>query len=78
MTPGARVSSPAPIGALSPNSDRLLTADDLARRWSVPKAAVYRLAREQKIPTISIGRYRRFSLAAIETFEAEGGVAADA
>jgi excisionase family DNA binding protein len=53
--------------------DRLLTADDLARRWSVPPAHVYRLCREGKLPHVKLGRYRRFSLAAVTEFENSGG-----
>ena len=49
---------------------QLLTADQLAERWQVPKSHVYRLAREGRVPVIQLGRYRRFSLAAIEAFEA--------
>jgi len=48
---------------------RLLTADDLAERWSVPKSHVYRLAREGKIPTVELGRYRRWTLVAVEALE---------
>jgi excisionase family DNA binding protein len=54
-------------------SGRLLTADDLAERWQVKRAHVYRLAREGRIPTVVIGRYFRFQLEAIERFEAAGG-----
>jgi DNA-binding Xre family transcriptional regulator len=35
--------------------DRLLTADELAARWQVPKAQVYRLSREGRLPTVRIG-----------------------
>jgi excisionase family DNA binding protein len=63
------------------NDDRLLTAEDLAERWQLPgvrpATAVYRLAREGVIPVVRIGRYYRFRLAAIEAFEAAGGVAGD-
>jgi excisionase family DNA binding protein len=48
---------------------QLLTAEQLAERWQVPKSHVYRLAREGKIPTVALGRYRRFRLDAIEAFE---------
>ncbi len=51
----------------------LLTADDLAARWQVPKSHVYRLAREGRLPTVELGRYRRFTIAAVESFEAGGG-----
>ena len=50
-------------------SGQLLTADQLAQRWQVPKSHVYRLAREGRIPTVELGRYRRFRLDAIEQFE---------
>jgi len=47
----------------------LLTADDLAARWQVSKAHVYRLARNGEIPTVQIGRYYRFRIEAIEAWE---------
>ncbi len=49
---------------------RLLTAEQLADRWQVSKAQVYRLARDSRIPTVAIGRYYRFRVAAIEAWEA--------
>lgn len=49
----------------------LLTADDLAERWQVSKAHVYRLAREGRVPCVPIGRYYRFRLEAIEAWELE-------
>lgn len=48
---------------------QLLTADQLAERWQVPKSHVYRLTREGKIPAVELGRYRRYRLDAIERFE---------
>ncbi|MGI8729221.1 MAG: helix-turn-helix domain-containing protein [Solirubrobacteraceae bacterium] len=50
-------------------SGQLMTADQLAERWQVPKSHVYRLAREGRIPTVELGRYRRFRVDAIEAFE---------
>lgn len=50
---------------------RLLTAEQLAARWQVPKSQVYRLAREGRIPTVQIGRYYRFKLEAIDQWEGE-------
>lgn len=58
--------------------DRLLTADELAARWQVPKAQVYRLSREGRLPTVRIGRYYRHALRAVTAFEAAGGVRANA
>jgi excisionase family DNA binding protein len=52
---------------------QLLTAEQLAERWQVPKSHIYRLAREWKIPNFELGRYRRWSLEAIEQFERDGG-----
>ena len=48
----------------------LLTADELAERWQVPKSHVYRLTREGRIPTVRLGRYYRYRLEAIERWEA--------
>jgi excisionase family DNA binding protein len=48
---------------------RLLTADELAERWQVPKSQVYRLTREGAIPTVRLGRYVRYHPAAIDAFE---------
>lgn len=48
---------------------QLLTADQLAKRWQVPTSQVYRLARDGRIPTVQLGRYRRWRLDAIEQFE---------
>lgn len=53
--------------------DRLLTAEQLAARWAVPKSHVYRLAREDRIPTVHLGRYRRFRLDEIERHERSAG-----
>jgi excisionase family DNA binding protein len=55
---------------------RLLTAEDLAERWQVTRAQVYRLAREGRVP-MPIGRYYRFRLAAIEAWEHEQEARAD-
>ena len=48
---------------------RLLTADQLAERWQVPKSHVYRLTREQEIPAVRLGRYYRYRLDQVEAFE---------
>jgi excisionase family DNA binding protein len=56
---------------------QLLTADQVAARWQVPKAHVYRLAREGRLPTVRLGRYMRWQLQAIEDFEAGGGTGRD-
>jgi excisionase family DNA binding protein len=50
-------------------SAQLLTAEQLAERWQVAPAHVYRLAREGKVPVVKLGRYYRFRADAIERFE---------
>jgi excisionase family DNA binding protein len=54
-------------------ASRLLTASQVAERWQVDKAHVYRLAREGCLPTVRLGRYARFRLDAIEEYERAGG-----
>ena len=61
-----------------PAATRLLSADDLAERWSVPKGHVYRLTRSGSLPTVRLGRYYRYAPEAIEAFEHSGGAASDA
>jgi excisionase family DNA binding protein len=55
---------------------RLLTAGNLAARWQLPRSWVYAATRDGRIPTVRLGRYRRYRLDAIEEFEREGGLAA--
>lgn len=49
----------------------LLTADDVARLLSVPKTWVYEQSRLGRIPTVTLGRYRRYRREAIEGWVAE-------
>jgi hypothetical protein len=58
-----------------PAPGRLLTPQDLADRWQLDggKAAVYRLARNDLIPKVRLGKFVRFRLADIADFEASGG-----
>lgn len=49
----------------------LMTAEELAERWRVSKSQIYRLARAGQIPVLTIGRYYRFRLEAIEAWERE-------
>lgn len=55
---------------------QLLTADELAKRWQINPAHVYRLTRAGAIPAVRLGRYYRYRLEAIEAFERDGGVSA--
>ena len=50
-------------------SGPLLTAEQLAERWQVPKSHVYRLTRDGAIPAVKLGRYYRYRLDAIERWE---------
>lgn len=52
-----------------PVTGQLLTADQLAERWQVPKSHVYRLTREGAIPAVKLGRYYRYRVDAIERWE---------
>lgn len=55
-------------------SEGLLTADQVARRLGVPKTWVYEQSRRGRIPTVTLGRYRRYREEAIERWieEREG------
>lgn len=66
-------SSPAPNAIQSNGAARLLIADEVAERWRVPRAHVYRLAREGLLPTVRLGRYMRWRLDEVEAFERAGG-----
>lgn len=59
-------------------ADQLLTAAQLAERWQVPKAHVYRLTRQGVLPVVRLGRYCRYQLPAIEAWERNGGGHTDA
>lgn len=61
------------------SQQRLLTADDLAERLGVPRSWVYAQARENKIPFVRLGHYRRFRPEAIDTWirEIESGEASN-
>jgi len=48
---------------------RLLTAEQVAERWQIPASHVYRLARDERIPVVRLGRYVRFHPDALEAFE---------
>ena len=71
----ARTPDPPPATRGVEQASRLLTAGDLADRWSVPRAHVYRLGREGRLPTVRLGRYMRWRPEDIDAFEREGGAA---
>lgn len=49
-------------------TQRLLTADDVAERLGVPRSWVYAQARQNKIPFVRLGHYRRFRPEAIDSW----------
>ena len=57
----------------TPSPARLLTVADLAARWQVPEAHVYRLTRRGVLPVVRLGRYYRYRVDAIEQWELAGG-----
>jgi excisionase family DNA binding protein len=46
----------------------LLKADEVAELLGVPKSWVYEQSREGRIPTVTLGRYRRYRREAIEAW----------
>lgn len=51
--------------------DALMTAEDVARLLGVNVAWVYAQSRRRRIPTVTLGRYRRYRRSAIERWVAE-------
>jgi excisionase family DNA binding protein len=52
-------------------SQTLLTASDVARLLGVPTSWVYEQSRRGRIPTVTLGRYRRYRREAIEEWVRE-------
>lgn len=48
---------------------RLLTAEQVAERYQIPVSQVYRLTRTGVLPAVKLGRYYRYSAAALEQYE---------
>ena len=46
----------------------LLTADQVAELLGVPRSWVYEQSRKGRIPTVTLGRYRRYRLEAVEAW----------
>jgi excisionase family DNA binding protein len=62
------------IGALKrlvDMSGSLLNAEQVAERLGVPKTWVYEQSRRGRIPTVTLGRYRRYRAETIEKWVAE-------
>jgi excisionase family DNA binding protein len=52
--------------ASSANFEALLTADEAAAHLRIHVKTVQKLAREQRIPTVRMGKYWRFRLSALD------------
>ena len=52
-------------------TERLLTAAEVADLLGVPKTWVYEQSRAGRIPTVTLGRYRRYRRQAIEQWLAD-------
>jgi len=48
--------------------EALLTAEEVAKMLGVTAAWVYAQSRSRRIPTVTLGRYRRYRRAAIESW----------
>lgn len=57
--------------AIVPLTDRLLTADDVAKLLRLPVSTIYDLARTARLPCLRIGRALRFSRRDLEVHLAE-------
>jgi excisionase family DNA binding protein len=55
----------------SPPAGALLTSDDVAEMLGVPRSTVQALSRTGKLPTVHIGRTKRYRAAAVEAWIAE-------
>jgi excisionase family DNA binding protein len=67
----SRSSEPLPPGygsRASASGSRLLTAAEVAQLLGVPPSWVYEQSRAGRIPTVTLGRYRRYRREAIEAW----------
>jgi len=61
------------MSAEPPLASALLTAEELARRWRTTPSHVYALARSDALPTVKLGRWRRWRMEDVLAFERAGG-----
>jgi excisionase family DNA binding protein len=62
------MAAPDLIATTHPPNNSLLTAAEVAELLGVPATWVYEQARRGRIPTVALGRYRRFRREAIEAW----------
>lgn len=57
-------------------TERLVTADELAERLTLPRSWIYARAESGAMPSFKLGKYRRFELGAVlRWLEAQRSVA---
>lgn len=54
--------------------EQYLNADEAAKLLSIPKSYVYDLARQKRIPSVKVGKYRRFSRQALLRWAESGSL----
>jgi excisionase family DNA binding protein len=54
-------------------ADRLLTAEEVAKRLAVPVSWVRAETRAERLPHVKLGRYRRYSWPAIDAWLEQQG-----
>ena len=59
----ARLMAPTPTAA----SETMLTAEQIAAVFQVPVTQIYALGRQNRIPSVTLGKYRRFDLEAVRS-----------
>jgi excisionase family DNA binding protein len=68
----AQIASVPALGRADSNGDRLggrlMNAGEVAELLGVPRSWVYEQSRRGRIPTVSLGRYRRYRREAIEAW----------
>lgn len=60
--------NPSNASGSSTMTGTLLTASEVAELLGVPKSWVYEQSRSGRIPTVTLGRYRRYRREAIEAW----------
>ena len=54
-----------------PGPNRLLSADDVAEHLLIPRSTVMKFQREGRIPSVKVGKHRRFLMEDVEAFVLE-------
>lgn len=54
-----------------PEGDRLLSMDEVARQLQCSRPTIYKYIREDGLPCVKVGQYRRFRAADVKEFAAQ-------